>query len=237
MKLTQKKCRIILPKTKSANALITTPKSADCSIIFGGMRHSKRSPHIPFHRYPLEFGLVLGVRLHAQTSCEYELADRRRESGEEGVERLKLILRARQFTMSHSILVSSCVVCPYIVSRHDAIGELQHAYHDQEAHESIQELDPLRRVLDVVIPHPERNLLHVICVADRCRAGRFVLVSGGLRMGGRGGASGRFHRGGRHRGRGRLLGGCFLGCHCARTTRERQRKEKKRKAVTGKLSK
>lgn len=55
----------------------------------GGTGHSKRSPHIPLHRYPLEFGLVLGVRLHAQTGREYELADRRRETGEEGVERLK----------------------------------------------------------------------------------------------------------------------------------------------------
>lgn len=71
MKLTQKKCNIMLPKIKSANALqLLVSFVVHCSL------HSCcKCWHVPLVRNALELDLVLRVGLHAQADCEDELTN------------------------------------------------------------------------------------------------------------------------------------------------------------------
>ena len=86
MKLTQKKCNIMLPKMKSANALWLrcTSVSRSSPPSSSGLRND----NIPLVGNALKVRLVLWVGLHAQTDRQDELANSRRETREESVERL-----------------------------------------------------------------------------------------------------------------------------------------------------
>lgn len=80
MKFTQKKCRIKLPTTKSANALrlVSNPMNghlAECTI-----------PLVT--DIPMKLLLILRVRLDPQSSRQNKLSNRGRESSQEGIERL-----------------------------------------------------------------------------------------------------------------------------------------------------
>ena len=70
MKFTQKKCNIMLPKMKSANALGSLVR-----FVFHYSPYQDCKRHIPLVRNALELDLVLRVGLHAQADCEDELAD------------------------------------------------------------------------------------------------------------------------------------------------------------------
>ena len=85
MKLTQKKCNIMLPKMKSANALWKSCTSVQSPSV--GFENSERF-NIPLVGNALKVCLVLWVGLHAQADRKDELANSRREAREESVERL-----------------------------------------------------------------------------------------------------------------------------------------------------
>jgi len=84
-------------------------------------------------RYALELNLVLWVRLDPQASCEHELTHCGAKAGQKCVERK--------------------IPC------NSTVHELQYAHRNQKCHEAIQELDPLRRLLHVLIPHTPHNIL------------------------------------------------------------------------------
>jgi len=77
----------------------------------------------------------LRVGLDPQTGGKDELADGGRETREESVEG--------------------------IVSTDHTVGKLENADQDEEGHEDINQLDTLRSVLHIAIPHGQGNLLSV----------------------------------------------------------------------------
>lgn len=62
-----------------------------------------------------------------------ELSHRRRKAGEESIER--------------------------VVARNHTVHELQHAHHDQEAHKHVNQLRPLRRLVQVALPYPQGDFV------------------------------------------------------------------------------
>ena len=55
----------------------------------------------------------------------------------------------------------------YVVSSNHTVHKLQHSDHDQEGHEHINQLHPLWCIPYIAVPHPLKNLLCVLRVADR----------------------------------------------------------------------
>lgn len=94
----------------------------------------------PLRTNGLELARVLRVSLYPQAGREDELADRGTEARQESIER--------------------------IIPAHDAVPELQHPDHDQEAQEGVHQLRPLRRR-----PHVPR----VYALHDRLRVLRLRL--------------------------------------------------------------
>jgi len=81
----------------------------------------------------LEFTPVLRVCLDAQASREDELADCSAETGKEGIERK--------------------------IPDNNAIKKLQRSNNNQKSHEGINELNPLRRAINVILPYSVDDLL------------------------------------------------------------------------------
>ena len=98
------------------------------------------------------------------------------------------------------------VVGTYIIPGQHTIHELERSHHDQEEHEGVEEFDPLRCFVDIVVPYSSCDVLSIVSVAYLCgHAGRFARGSGVLCSG----------RGGFGRVSGCLCGCCgFSGCHC-----------------------
>lgn len=114
---------------------------------------------------------------------------------------------SHQYSM-HTILG---ILATHIIPSQHTIRELQRPDHDEEEHEGVDEFYPLRRLVDVVVPDSQYDLLRILAVSYRGGdGGRSAVGFGGL-AGGCACACG----GGRF-GRGRL--GCclFLRCHCWR---------------------
>lgn len=57
-------------------------------------------------------------------------------------------------------------VLSYIIAREDAVEELERADGDEEGHEGIEELGPLRRVLDIVVGDVGYHLVPALLLAD-----------------------------------------------------------------------
>lgn len=83
----------------------------------------------------LKLGLVLRVGLHAERSREYELADGCAEAREKRIKRK--------------------------VADNDYVEELQCAYCNEEAHECVEELCPLRGLGVVFVPDALEDVLRV----------------------------------------------------------------------------
>ena len=98
MKLTQKKCSIKLPSTKSANALCRLNLvSQRCPFLSCFLSPSipaipcskgNRQQNSPLMTNAPKLALILRIRLDPQAGREHELPDRGAEAGEEGVEGL-----------------------------------------------------------------------------------------------------------------------------------------------------
>lgn len=168
--------------------------------------------NIPLMRNTLKLSLVLDVRLHAQADREHELAHRRGETGQESVERLRREKKPpRSVTVQCTPALSHfSMKVTHKVARDHAVDELQDADGDEEGEEGVEQLDALRRLVDVFLPHALADLLQVLLVAQV--AGGFVGGFGRLAAGGGDGAGG-FGCAGRNGGGGGRGGDVLFGSH------------------------
>ena len=60
----------------------------------------------------------------------------------------------------------------HVISGYNAVSELQDPNYDQEAHEYVNHLHPYRRLLHIVLPHAEKNILCILCRAQIFRRRR-----------------------------------------------------------------
>ena len=99
------------------------------------------------------------------------------------------------------------------VASNHAVGKLQHAHGDQEDEESIEQLHALRRLVDVLVPDADADLLQVLCAAHLAAGAGGGFVGGASWLAGGGGDDGcGFGCAGRGGGRGGS-GGDLLGSH------------------------
>jgi hypothetical protein len=54
----------------------------------------------------------------------------------------------------------------YVVSTNDTVEELKNADQDEEGHEDVNQLDTLRSILNIAVPHSQSDLLSIWRVAD-----------------------------------------------------------------------
>ena len=146
----------------------------------------------PLLTYRREVPCVGGVGLDAQGRREDELADRRAEAGEEGIERLPA--STRPLTLALSLPLESASRLgrerpadpTHVVPGEDAVDELHDAERDEEGEEAVEQLGALRRPVDVVLPQS---------LGDLGQGGGRRGGGGGLgRARGRGGLDGRLGR-------------------------------------------
>ena len=99
------------------------------------------------------------------------------------------------------------------VASNHTVCKLQHAHGDQEDEESVEQLDALRRLVDVLVPDAHANLLQVLCAAHLAAGAGGGFVGGASGLAGGGGDDGcGFGCAGRD-GRGRGSGGDLFGSH------------------------
>ena len=91
MKLTQKKCNIRLPSTKSANALFLSQHQHYIpihNVVFFFLGGGGKEDDSPLMAHTPKLLPVLGVGLYPQPSGQDELAHRGRKPGQKRIERL-----------------------------------------------------------------------------------------------------------------------------------------------------
>lgn len=100
-----------------------------------------QTPEYEIRKRPLmansrKLRLILRIRLYTKAGREDELPDRGAEAGEESVE--------------------------WIIPHNHTIQKLQPPHHDQKPQERINQLHPLRRLLNIGIPELSCDFLRVV---------------------------------------------------------------------------